>query len=96
MANYDKEEGTKATGEEELMNEKLEHLDEAYCKKERELFETYKNVIANSLDDVRPCMVMVRLKFEFTSEKPIFQNLRRVPPTYNQIIRKELDRLLQT
>lgn len=33
-------------------------------------------------------------KFELTSGDPIFQKLRRVPPAYNEIIRKEFDRML--
>ena len=47
----------------------------------------YSDVIAESFDDVRPAKVQTRHKFELTTDKPIFQQVRRMPPAYNEIVR---------
>ena len=63
----------------DLTEEKLAHLDSHYASKLRALFDGYEDVIAESFDDVRPSNVSVRHSFELTSDRPIFQKLRRVP-----------------
>lgn len=35
-----------------------------------------------------------RHKFELTSDDPILQKMRQVPPAYNEIMRKEIDHIL--
>ena len=77
-----------------MVDEKLAHLDEAHSEKIKGLFLEYTDVIANSFDDVRPSKVMIRHKFELTTDEPIFQQVRRMPPAYNEIVRKEVDRML--
>ncbi len=58
------------------------------------MFQSYPDVIAYSFDDVRPSKCMTTHRFELTSEEPIFQKLRRLPPKFNDIVNKEVDRML--
>ena len=81
--------------EDDMVYQKLCHLDVAHAQKIKDLFEEYPDVIAESFDDVRPSNVNVMHKFELTTNQPIFQKLRRVPPAYNEIIKKEVDRMLK-
>lgn len=52
-------------------------------------------MVANSFDDVRPSKVDMLHTVELTTEEPIFQKVCRAPPAYNEIVRKELDRMLE-
>ena len=83
-------------GKEDLMTQKLSHLGPEYSQKLMDLLGDYPDVIAETFEDVRPSNVDVRHKFELTNDRPIFQKLRRVPPAYNAVIKKEVDHLLET
>ena len=48
-------------------------------------------MISHSFEDVRPSRFEVAHKFEFIFEEPISQSLRRLPPAYNEIVKKEVD-----
>ena len=60
----------------------------------KHLFQSYPDVIAFSFDDVRPSMRKTTHRLELTSDEPIFQKLRRLPPKFNDIVKKEVDRIL--
>ena len=79
----------------DCVDEKLNHLSNENATAMKYLFMVYADVIARSLDDVRPSRVSTKRKFELKSEEPIFQKLRRAPPSYNEIIRHEVDRMLK-
>ncbi len=51
-------------------------------------------MIANSFEDVRLSTVSVTHRFELTSKNPIYQKARRMSPSHNDIVRKEIDRML--
>ena len=74
--------------------QKLCHLDDESAQKIKDLFEEYPDILADSFDDVRPSNVELRHKFELMEEKTIFHKLRGVPLVYNQIVKKEVDRIL--
>ncbi len=60
----------------------------------KKILRDYPEVIANSFEDVRPSRVSVMHRFELTSENPMYQKARRMSPPHNEIIRKEIDRML--
>ena len=43
---------------------------------------------------MRPSTVSVTHRFELTSENPIYQKARRMSPSHNEIVRKEIARIL--
>ena len=65
------------------------------AQKERGFRITTPDVIAHSFDDVKPSIRKVTHRFELISEVPISQKLRRLPTIYNEIAKKEVDRMLQ-
>ena len=80
--------------EEELVNEKLCHLNEKANEGIKKILSEYPEVIANSFEDVRPLTVAVTHRFELTSSNPMYQKARRMSPMHNEIVRKEVDRML--
>ncbi len=78
----------------DTIDEKIAHLSEEYTAEVRHLFQSYPHVIAYSFDDIRPSKCKTTHRFELTSEEPIFQKLRRLPPKFNDIMKKEIDRML--
>ena len=80
----------------EVTEEKLYHLPVEYAADIKWLFQSYSDVIAHSFDDVKPSKCKVIHKFELTSEVPISQKFRQLPPAYNEIVKKEVDCILQT
>ncbi len=79
------EKRTKSSDEDQLVDEKLSHLNTKYAE---------PDVIANSFEDVGPSTVSVLYHFELTSENPINQKARRMSPSHNDFLRKELERML--
>ncbi len=73
---------------------KVAHLSGEYAAEVKHLFHSYPDVIAYSFHDVRPSKCKTRHRFELTSDEPIFLNLRRLPPRFNDIVKKEVDRML--
>lgn len=55
----------------------------------------YPDVIANSFEDVPQSNVEVRHKFELTTNQSIFQKLRRIAPADNEVIKEEVDCILE-
>ena len=78
-----------------VTDEKSTHLREEYAANIKWLTQSYPEVIVPSFDDVKPPKFKVTHKFESISEEPISQRLRRLPPTYNEIVKKEVYRMLQ-
>lgn len=54
------------------------------------LFDDKSDVIENYFYDVRLSKVDVRHRFELTTDRPIFQKLHSVPPSYNEVIKSEV------
>ena len=79
----------------DVTERKVSHLPQEYAVDIKWLFQSYPDVIAHSFDDVRPSKCKVTHEFEQISEAPISQKLHRLPPTYNEVVRKEVDRMLQ-
>ena len=52
-------------------------------------------MIAHSFDYVKPSKCMVTHNFELISEEPISQRSRGLLPAYNEIVKKEVDPMLQ-
>ena len=80
--------------EEELINEKLCHLNQKSTEGVKSILSKYPEVIANSFEDVRPSTVAVTHRFELTSNNPMYQKAWRMFPMHNEIVCKELDRIL--
>ncbi len=83
-----------SSDEDQLMNENFSHLNSKDAEAVKKIIRNYPEVIANSFEDVQPSMVSVTYRFELTSENPIYQKARRMSPSYNEIVRKEIDRML--
>ena len=79
----------------DLTEEKVSHLLEEYATDIKWLFQSYPDLIAHSFDDVRPSKRMVAHKLESISEASISQKLSRLPPTYNGVVKKEVDIMLE-
>ncbi len=60
----------------------------------KQIVRDYPEAIANSFEDVRPSTVSVTHRLELTSENLIYQKARRMSPSHNEIVRKEIDRML--
>ncbi len=76
------------------VEEKIAHLSEKYAAEVKHLFQSYPDVIAYSFDDVRPSKCTTTDRFEHTSDEPIFQKVRRPPPKFDNLLKKEVDRML--
>ena len=82
--------------EEELINEKLCHLNQKSTEGMKSILSKYPEVIANLFEDVPPSTVAVTNRFELTSNNPIYQKARRTSTMHNEIVCKEVDRMLAT
>ncbi len=78
----------------QLIEEKLSQLNEEDSEAFERIVREYPEVIANSFEDVRPSTVSATHRFELTSDNPICQKARRMSPSHNEIVRKEIDRML--
>ncbi len=88
------EKETESNDDDHYVDEKLSHLNSKDAEAVKKIIRDHQEVIANSFDDVRPSTVWVTHCFELTSENPIYQNARRLPPSHSEIVRKEIDRML--
>ena len=77
---------------------KLEHLGEEDAKKIKRLLGKYNNLLAMSLDDIRPVSSRIPTKhyFSLVNDNSIFEPYRRIFPAHNEIVRKEIDRMYET
>ncbi len=88
------EKKTESSHENELLDEKLSHLNTKDAESVKKMVRDYPEVIANSFEDMRPSTVSVTHRFELTSENPIYHKTRRMSPSHNDIVLKEIDRML--
>ena len=77
-----------------VMEEKFSRLWEEYTADIKWLFQSNSDLIAHSFDDIRLSRFEFAQKFELISDEPISQRLRRIHPSYNQIVKKDVDRML--
>ncbi len=91
---YNPTPSTQAEDEESLLDEKLKHLNNILALKVKQVVQKHPGVIASSFEDVRLTTVSVKHSFELTTNNPIYQKARRMSPTHNEIVRKEVDRVL--
>ena len=74
--------------------EKLAHLDSDI----QNVIETAmmeNSIVAISLDDLRPAEVPIKHHFELEEKNPIYHSAMRMAPLHNNIVRKELDKMLE-
>ncbi len=88
------EKKTESSDEDQLVDEKLSHLNTQDAEAVKKIIRDYPELIANSFENVRPSAVSVTHRFELTSEKSTYQKERSMSPFHNDIIRKEIDRML--
>ena len=81
--------------ETDVTEEKFSDLSEKYPADIKWLFQSYPDIIARSFDDVKTSKCRVTHKFELRSEAPISQKSIRLPPAYNEVVKKEVDRMLE-
>ena len=86
---------TSMTSKDELIEQKLSHVPGDYQEVMRYMLREYQDILAESSEEVRPSNSGTVHKFELTTDEPVFQKLRRVPPAHNEVIRKEIDRMLR-
>ena len=79
----------------DVTQENISHLPEEYLVDIKWLFQSYEDVIAHSSDDARLLSCELALKFESISEEPILRKLRRLLQTYNEFVKKEVERMRQ-
>ena len=73
----------------DMVYQKLCHLDNEYAQNFKDLFEEYPDVIAESFDDVRPSNVNVRQKFDLTTDQPVSRSLEDCRQLTTLLSRKE-------
>ena len=76
------------------LREKLAHLD----SDTQNVIETVmmeKSIVATSLDDPRPADVQIEYHFELKVTNPIYHSARKMGPLPNDIVREELDKMLE-
>ena len=78
-----------------MTEEKLTHLSEKDAAEIKILLLSYPNVIEQAIDELRSWKWEFRHKFKLFSEEPILQKIRRMPPSHNKIIKKEIHPMLQ-
>ncbi len=83
-----------SSDEDQYVNEKLSHLNSKDTEAVKNIIKDHPGVIANSFEDVRPSTMSVTHRFESISENHIYQKARRMSPFHNEIVRKEIDRML--
>ena len=77
-----------------LIDEKLFYLKTRDAQAVKRVIKNHSEVIAPSFKDVRPSTVPVTHRFELTSDNPMYQKPRRISRSYNEIVRKETDRMI--
>ncbi len=80
--------------ENQLIDEKLSYLDITDTEAVKTIIKNHPEVITTSFEDVRPSTVSVTYRFELMSDNLIYQKARRMSPSHNEIVRKEIDRML--
>ena len=85
----DEKTNTLVCEEEELINQKLCHLNQTATEGIKNILSKFPEVIANSFEDVRQSTVAVTHRFEVTSNNPMYQKARRMSPMHNEIVQKE-------
>ncbi len=75
------------------MRRKVAHLDADTQKQLVASLEAH-DIVAESLDDLRPATVPTTHYFSLSSDNPIYHRARRLPPQHNEIVKKEVDRML--
>ena len=80
--------------EDELINQEPCYLNQTATQGIKSILNRYAEVIANSFEDVRQSTVTVIYIFELISNNSTHQKSRRMSPIHNEIVRKELDRML--
>ncbi len=78
----------------EQVERKVAHLSEECAAEVKHLFQSYPDFIAYSLNDIRPSNCKTTHRFELRSDEPIFHDLRRLPPKFNDILKNGVDRML--
>ncbi len=76
------------------MDEDLSHLNTRDAKAVNKIIRDYPEVIPDLFEDVRLSKVSVTHRFELASENPIYQKERKMSPSHNEIVRKEIDCML--
>ena len=76
---------------EELIDQKLLILNQTATEGVKSTLSKFPEVIPSSFEDFRPSTVAVIHRLEVTSNNPIHQNARRMSPSNNEIVRKEID-----
>ena len=87
-------EGGEQTGSQQELTSRLAHLPR---EAQEILFHALgaNDIVAWTLDDLRPASVPFRHGFELTDEVPIHFRSRRLSPRHQAIVREELDRMLE-
>ncbi len=85
---------TECSNEDQLVNEKLSYLKSKDAEAVKKIIRDHSEVIADSFEEGKPPTVSVTHRFELTSENPIYQKARWMSPSHNEIVRKEIDRML--
>ena len=77
-----------------ILRERLAHLDnEAQSVIETALMD--ESIVATSHDDLRPAEVLIKHHFELDNTNPIYHSAGRMAPFHNEIVPKELDKMLE-
>ena len=79
----------------DVTEEKVSELPEEYTVDNKWLFQSYPDVISHSVDNVKPSKCRLTHEFESILEEPISQTLHLLPPSYNEVVKKEVDRMLE-
>ncbi len=75
-----------SSDEDQSVDEKLSHLNTKDEEAVKKIIRDHPEVIANSLEDVRPSTVSVTHRFELTSGNLKYQKARRISPSHNGIV----------
>ncbi len=76
------------------MDEQLSHLNLKDAEAVKKIIREHSEVIDNLFEDVRPSTVSDTHHFELTLENPIYQKARRMSSPHNEIVCKEIDRVI--
>ncbi len=74
--------------------EELSHLNSKDAEAVKKIIRDHPEVIASSFEDLRLPTVSATHHFELMTENPICQKERKMSPSHNEIVRKEIDRVL--
>lgn len=70
------------------------HLETNQEKRVSEYIRKYPKVAASSFEDVRPWAVSVRNSWGMNLNNPIYQKAWKMHPMHNEIVRREIDRMI--